>query len=253
MSAFFKDIFRSVRRSMSRFLSIIAITALGAGVFAGLAAVAPDMWQTGDDYFDRQNLMDLRLLSTYGFTEDDIAQIREEEGVCGVFATYSADVVASIDGTDYTLRLHGLPDDPARMGADDMNLPVLVEGRWPEKKGECVLVKKAIEIDSEQIGDRILIQNENGELDSMLDCLEYEIVGFVESPYYLSFTLGTTDQGNGTLYYAAYVRQENFAADVYTDVSVSIEGAKALDSFGEEYRDLIAQSKARLEMLADER
>lgn len=253
MSAFFKDIFRSVRRSMSRFLSIIAITALGAGVFAGLAAVAPDMWQTGDDYFDRQNLMDLRLLSTYGFTEDDIAQIRGEEGVRGVFATYSADAVASIGGTDYTLRLHGLPDDPGRMAEDDMNLPVLVEGRWPEKKGECVLVKKAIEIDSEQIGDRIVIQNEDGELDDMLACMEYEIVGFVESPYYLSFTLGTTDKGNGTLYYAAYVRQENFAAEVYTDVYVSIEGAEELDSFGQEYHDLIADSKARLEILADER
>ncbi len=253
MSAFFKDIFRSVRRSMSRFLSIIAITALGAGVFAGLAAVAPDMWQTGDDYFDRQNLMDLRLLSTYGFTEDDIAQIRGEEGVRGVFATYSADAVASIGGTDYTLRLHGLPDDPGRMAQDDMNLPVLAEGRWPEKKGECVLVKKAIEIDSEQIGDRIVIQNEDGELDDMLACMEYEIVGFVESPYYLSFTLGTTDKGNGTLYYAAYVRQENFAAEVYTDVYVSIEGAEELNSFGQEYHDLIADSKARLEILADER
>lgn len=253
MSAFFKDIFRSVRRSMSRFLSIIAITALGAGVFAGLAAAAPDMWQTGDDYFDRQNLMDLRLLSTYGFTESDIAQIRKEEGVRGVFATYSADVVANIDGTDYTLRLHGLPEDPARMSEDDMNLPVLVEGRWPEKKGECVLVKKAIEIDSEQIGDHITIANEDGALDNMLGCLEYEIVGFVESPYYLSFTLGTTDKGNGTLYYAAYVRQENFIAEVYTDVYVSIEGAKELDSFEEEYHDLIADSKARLEILADER
>ena len=96
----------------------------GAGVFSGLAAVAPDMWQTGDDYFDRQNLMDLRLLSTYGFTESDIEQIRREEGVRGVFATYSADVVASIGGTDYTLRLHGLPDEPARMAEDYMNLPV---------------------------------------------------------------------------------------------------------------------------------
>lgn len=116
MSAFVKDIFRSIRYSLSRFFSIVAIVALGAGVYAGLAAVAPDMWDTGDDYFDTQNLMDLRLISTYGFTEEDIHAIRQEQGVLGVFATYSADVVADIGDAEYTLRLHGLPGRPNAHG-----------------------------------------------------------------------------------------------------------------------------------------
>lgn len=252
MSAFIKDIFRSIRRSMSRFLSIILIVALGAGVFSGLAAVAPDMWDTGDDYFDRRNLMDMRLLCTYGFTEKDVAAIRGTEGVLGVFPTYSADVMARIGDADYTLRLHGLPDDPTRMGRDDMNVPVLIEGRWPARSGECVLVRKAIEIDSEQIGDTIAIPNVDGALDGTLNCLEYKIVGFVQSPYYLSFDLGTTDKGNGTLYYAAYVPREDFAAEVYTDLYVTVEGAKALGGFEQEYKSLVAETKTRLEGLAGE-
>ena len=253
MSAFVKDIFRSIRYSLSRFFSIVAIVALGAGVYAGLAAVAPDMWDTGDDYFDTQNLMDLRLISTYGFTEEDIHAIRQEQGVLGVFATYSADVVADIGDAEYTLRLHGLPEDPTRMGDDDINMPVLLEGRWPQRQDECVLVKKAVDADYEQIGSLISVPNEDGALDNTLECFQYTVVGIVESPYYLSFTLGTTDQGNGTLYYAAYVPQDAFSAEVYTDLYVTVEGAKALSAFEEEYKSLAGQEKVRLEELADQR
>lgn len=45
--AFGKDILRSIRRSFSRFVSIIAIVFLGAGVFAGLAATSPNMKTPG--------------------------------------------------------------------------------------------------------------------------------------------------------------------------------------------------------------
>ena len=45
-SAMLKDIFREIGRTKSRFFSIFAIIALGAGFFAGLKATCPDMLAT---------------------------------------------------------------------------------------------------------------------------------------------------------------------------------------------------------------
>ena len=42
MKAFTKIVFRQVRNSLSRYLSIFAIIALGVGFFAGVRATAPD-------------------------------------------------------------------------------------------------------------------------------------------------------------------------------------------------------------------
>ena len=45
-SALFKDIIREIKRTKSRFFSIFAIIALGAGFFSGLKAACPDMLAT---------------------------------------------------------------------------------------------------------------------------------------------------------------------------------------------------------------
>ena len=53
-----------VRKSLNRFLSIFFIVALGVAFFSGIQATAPDMRATGDYYFDSNQLMDLRVIST---------------------------------------------------------------------------------------------------------------------------------------------------------------------------------------------
>ena len=77
-TALWKDAFREVRKTKSRFFSIFLIVALGAGFFAGIKATGPDMKLTGDAYFDEQDLMDIKALSTYGLNGDDIAALEEQ-------------------------------------------------------------------------------------------------------------------------------------------------------------------------------
>ena len=50
--------------------------------FSGIRASEPDMRITGDAYFDSENLMDIKALSTYGVTEDDVAAFSQIRG-CG--------------------------------------------------------------------------------------------------------------------------------------------------------------------------
>ena len=67
-----KDFYMEIRRSLGRFLSIFFIVAIGCAFFSGIRASEPDMRYSGDAYFDNKNMMDLRIISTMGLTEDDV-------------------------------------------------------------------------------------------------------------------------------------------------------------------------------------
>ena len=68
----FKDMLREITRSWARFLSIFAIVMVSVAFFSGIRATAPDMRHTADQYYDQYNMMDIRVLSTLGLTQDDI-------------------------------------------------------------------------------------------------------------------------------------------------------------------------------------
>ena len=75
-----KDFWMEIRKSPGRFLSILYIVMLGVAFFAGIRATGPSMRITGDAYFDNAKLMDIKALSIYGLTEEDITA-KLEHGV----------------------------------------------------------------------------------------------------------------------------------------------------------------------------
>ena len=60
-SAAYKDIVREIKNSRNRFLAIMVLSALAVAFLCGLKVTAPDMKGTGDDYLNKQRLMDLFL------------------------------------------------------------------------------------------------------------------------------------------------------------------------------------------------
>ena len=73
-----KSALREIRHSRSRFLSILAIVAIGSGFFSGVKASCPDMKLTAETFFKEQNLADIHMLSTWGFEEEDLAAMVAE-------------------------------------------------------------------------------------------------------------------------------------------------------------------------------
>ena len=71
-NALWKDIFRDINKSKGRFFSIASIIALGVMLFAGVKIAPIDMKATADKYYDDYNLMDLRVVSTLGLTDEDV-------------------------------------------------------------------------------------------------------------------------------------------------------------------------------------
>ena len=71
-----KSTLREIRQSMGRFLAILAIIALGVGFFSGLRMCQPAMMATGVTYLEEHRFHDFRLLSTLGFTAEDVEAFR---------------------------------------------------------------------------------------------------------------------------------------------------------------------------------
>lgn len=250
---FTKDLFRSITHSWGRFWAIFAIVALGAGFFAGLRATAPDMQLTGDTYYDSGNVMDIELLSTMGFTDDDISAVKRTDGVLGVMAVYRVDVMSVIGDEEQVLRIHGLPDDTGAGNDSYLNRPVLLSGRMPENPGECVLGISKMHLNQVELGSVITLEDDDDTLSDTISHKQYTVVGFVNAAYYLSFTLGNTTIGDGTIRYYMYVPDSDFAQDVYTDVYVTVAGAKTLSAFSEQYDALVGSVAEEFEALADTR
>ncbi len=251
VKAFHKDVLRAVTHSWSRFLALFVIVALGAGFYSGLRTTAPNMRATADAYYDDTRFFDVRLVSTFGFTDDDVEAIRATEGVGSVMAGYSADLLVRMGEKDVVTRLHSLPSDLSEDNEEYLNRPTLKEGRMPENPGECVVsVGGADDATGLAIGDTVTIEDTDGSLGDTLARSEFTVVGFVESSYYLSMSLGTSTVGSGTLGRYLYVLEDDFSQEYYTDLYLSVEGSRELDTFSSAYEELVQPVLDSLEDLA---
>ncbi len=244
-------IFRSITGSFSRFWAIFLIVALGAGFYAGLRSTGQDMRVTGDRYFDDGNVMDVRILSTLGLTEEDASAVSQTPGVLSVMPAHFADVISNIAGMDQVFRIHSIPEGGP--GEADMNRPNLLSGRWPESGNECVVGARKTDESRVKIGDFITVSDQDGSQRDQLQYGSYEIVGVVDSAYYICFNLGTTDIGNGTLNYFMYIPESGFDQEVYTELFVTVEGAAGENTFSGGYDRLVSSVTDALKALAPER
>lgn len=264
LSPFNKEIARSIRQSLGRFVAIAVIAALGAGFYAGLRMSAPDMKLAADQNFDGTHLMDVRVMSTLGLSDANIEELRQIDGVEAVMPAYETDAVAEIDGSQYVVRIHSLDVEQARLSdvsdgvtarSDDesyLNRIVLTEGEWPDEVGECLLGEDVVMDTDVAVGDTVVLTEGAGDLADTLDVTRLTVTGFGRCSYYASPTnLGTTSLGSGEIDQFAYVPEKTFNDDLpYTEAFLTVEGARDLPASSAEYDEAVAKVVARIEALA---
>lgn len=240
-SALLKDTLREIKRTFSRFVSILSIVALGVGFYAGLKATCPDMKATADKYFDDCNLMDIRLLSTVGFNDDDIAAVKKVHGIKGIMPGYAIDALANIDQRDLVLKIMSLPRDMNDASSESfINRPTLVRGRYPEKPGECLAEGEKIVPTSLAIGSKIkLSSGTDTDIGESLNVNEFTVVGIAETPYYISYDRGTSSIGSGKINSFIMIPEQDFKIPAYTDIFLTVDNAKNRLCYDDEYRDVI--------------
>lgn len=236
-ATYLKDIFREIKISLGRFLSILCIVAIGVAFFAGIKASAPDMKNSADTYFDKYNVQDIQVYSTIGLTKKDVAAIKKIKGVKSVQPSFSMDTLSQIDSTQMVIKVISYGID------QKMNKIRVVEGRMPERENECLVEASSATnklYGTFHIGDTIKLQSGTDEaLSKSLKHTKYKIVGTCYNPNYLSYEKGSSNIGSGTVNSFIYIQNTNVLKDYYTEVDVCVKGAKDLDCYSDEYFDVV--------------
>lgn len=241
-----KDFIIEIKKTMGRFVSIFFIVALGVAFYSGIRASEPSMRITADQYFDDSELMDLKVMGTMGLTKADIKAIGKVSGIEAVEGGYSKDVLCPVGDNEKVVHMLSTQKN--------FNQVSVVEGRLPEKAGECLVDEDFLSYTDLKVGDTVTFHSGDGEaLTDSLVTDEYKIVGIGNSPLYISFGRGSSTIGTGEISGFVVVDKSSFDMDVYTEAYVKVSGAEEKTAFTDEYNNLSDAAKEAVSAIEEER
>ena len=234
--------FREIQGTFGRFFAIFAIIALGVGFFSGIRMTTPVIVHTVDTFYKEYGFYDYHLLSTLGWEEEDVRELRgEEDAVCAEGAWQYDVICENKDGEFAVYKVYSITDDVNRLR--------LMEGEMPRNARECI-------VDSNnrmslKVGDTIRFSELNEE-DTLkaFSGTEFKVAGFADSSLYINFERGTTSIGNGAVRGFLYLPKEAFTEDYYTDVYVRLNGGDVI--FSDAYSERMDENRDRWEMAAQD-
>ena len=233
---------RQIRSSLTRFLAIAAIVALGVGFFCGLRLTKTAMVHTLNDYAEAHRMYDFRLVSTVGFDETDAEALAADARVAACEGEKSADALASVaDGAAKPCRFLSLPEQ--------IDLPGLKCGRFPQTAEECLA--DGLLYSEKDLGKTVVLTEENDEdtLDSF-NRREFTIVGIAKSVLYINYERGGTSIGSGTLSSFVYILPEAFALEYDTSLYLRLAGRQG-EVYSDEYTACIDAAEPWVTQLAE--
>lgn len=237
MKSIVKMTLRTIRSFLGRFLALMLIVALSVSFFAGLKVTKDAMYATCQGYLEERNFYDFRLISTLGFSDDDVEEISKQPWISKTEGQKSINALIPYNGSTAAFNLLSLPEK--------INLASLVSGRIPMNETECLADARAFS--EKDIGTVVTLSPEND--DDTLDFLEehsFLITGLANSPLYLSTDRGTTTIGDGSLKGFLYLSPNAFSQDqdVYTEVDVTLR--TRADIYSQDYEELMDTYKPQM-------
>lgn len=261
------DAIRTIQHSQSRFISIIAIVALGVSFFAGTNATSPDMLDTMQKYLVDSNAMDIQIVSTTGITDEDIAVVSSINGIESASGQKFVDgvvkidgeTVSDIDGSELSIRAIALDmtDVFASLNGENkasfMNRPQLIEGNWPTAQNQCLVDASMLSTPEEfKIGATLSIRGDGTDIGTSLSNTEYTIVGIIRSPLFVSYERGASTVGTGKLGAFCYIPSDNFLTEYYSAMCIKIKGTEKLDPYSKQYNQLVKRYTDYLTQISSE-
>ena len=226
-----KNTLRKIKHSFGRFITLILIIAIGSAFFAGVRETSSDMIKTMDEYYDATNLMDFRIISTMGLTNDDLEALKNLENTQIIEENYTYETVIDGDAT----KIYGL--------TENINNVTLVSGSLPTSDNECLVLAGTY-----NIGDTITIEDSNYQ--DYLKNNTFKVVGTVNSSMYIYNNLGMSTVSDGKLDNVIYINKDNFNMDYYTEIYLIAKNSQEETSYRDEYDEVIANLNTELEKLA---
>lgn len=226
----YKDIFRTIKKSFGRFISIICLMALGTLFFVGLRLTGIDMRKTSSDFYNKHHLYDIKLTNSYGLSKSDRDLLDSYKQANKIEYSYFSDNCLMDNRTSY--RIYSL--------SKDISTYELVNGQMPLNDNEIVL--SSMLENKYQINDMIEFSKNDNDL---LKIYKYKIVGFVKSGEITNknASIGQTNIGTGQLDGFGVIKASNFKSDVYMEAKLVFNNTKELSPYDDNYDSLIVKHK----------
>lgn len=237
-----RNTFREIKKSFGRYFAILAIIALGVAFFSGLKITQSVMVHSADVYLKDLQFYDYRLVSTLGFTEENVEALAEKEDVRAAEGAISAEVLYKDAGeNERVIKMHSI--------TEKVNKLKLVAGEMPQSADECVVDSALFSEDA--IGSKLVLSENNtaDDLDKFA-YKEYTITGLVQSPCYIQFERGNASIGNGRISGFAYLLEDGFAVDYDTEIYIKFD--EDYDIYSDEYDSYMDAKEADWEAYTKE-
>lgn len=237
-----RNTFREIKKSFGRYFAILAIIALGVAFFSGLKITQSVMVHSADVYLKDLQFYDYRLVSTLGFTEENVEALAEKEDVRAAEGAISAEILYKDAGeNERVIKMHSI--------TEKVNKLKLVAGEMPQSADECVVDSALFSEDA--IGSKLVLSENNttDDLDKFA-YKEYTITGLVQSPCYIQFERGNTSIGNGRISGFAYILKDGFAVDYDTEIYIKFD--EDYDIYSDKYDSYMDAKEADWEAYTKE-
>ncbi len=246
--AYKKSIIREILASKARFISILAIIFLGVAFYSGIKSSGPDLKESINEFFRKQNLMDSKIISSIGLNENDLKLLENNDKILDYYGARSVDV----NLTNINSVVKFMEYNPK--GSTNINNLIVTKGRLPENSGEISLDENVLKENKNlKIGDTYTIESDE-ELDEYFNKKTFKIVGFVQSPMYIeNMSRGTTSVGKGSVDYFAILNSSDILMDVYTEIYIRFKNVAGLGAYSDEYKDKMEENNKYLESLYSNR
>ena len=212
-SAYLKDSKKMFKNNIGRFCSIVLIIMLGTSFFIGMNAISPEMKKTAEKYMKDKNIYDYAIESNLGYKKEDVKKFKDNKNIVKAQGVFSYDALASFEQKDIVVRVSSLNPDVK------INETYIEDGRKIKKENECYISTRLKQMYNYDIGDKIKVyRKDDDNINDVLKITEFEIVGIVKSPIYLSTFYGTTPLLTGELNSFLFVKEDAFKIEDYTTI-----------------------------------
>ena len=269
--AFNLGILRTIRGTAKRFVALCVICMLGAIMLVGLRAACVDLRFSADEFFDAQGLFDVRVQSTLGLVDDDVAALAAIDGVQAAEGGWTETVYTTVGSGSSKAEVRAL-------SADGINEPLVLEGELPQDATQVAVTRRYADESGLGVGDTLTFRSEadgaDGETDAATDDgddldfnvdassstaifsrREYTISAIVLDPQDINAGQGSMSfRSSGSAQYAFFVTRDNVLdPSIYTAVYLRVEGSDEPLCYSDEYTQLVDRVTSQVEAVREGR
>ena len=232
----FTDARRNLQKQIISWVSIVVIGLVALVAYLSLIYSSEAIRKTVSAYYNQYNLWDIEVTSTLLMDKDDLEAIRSLPGVQQAEPVWSAGakLLDMEDETSVTVQTF----------SEAISVPELMDGRLPEKAGECAIEQQLQKTLGLGIGDTIKVSCAAVAGIDPLAQTEYAVTGVFRHPDHISFELPEAPY--------LLVREESFNLDgldnAFMKTRIRVEGTPDA-RFSDEYFSAVAYVQEAVDAL----